>query len=102
MYVTKIYLLQFQLTYHSQCFYDNIVFAPFIFIEDPLDRGLASESSSRFIPGIPGMTVSNGSAPATSNGSSLTLIGKSNKVDPYYLITNVNIPFVNPPSHDVS
>ncbi|VDB86491.1 unnamed protein product [Peniophora sp. CBMAI 1063] len=66
------------------CFYDNIVFAPFIFIEDPLDRGLASESSSRFLPG---MTVSNGSAPA-ANGSSLTLIGKSNKVDPYYLITN--------------
>ncbi|KAG6842525.1 hypothetical protein C0991_000051 [Blastosporella zonata] len=45
------------------CFYDNIVFAPFIFIEDPLDI-----NGQRAMPITPGMRMI--------------------KVDPYYLITN--------------
>ncbi|KAI0068462.1 hypothetical protein BV25DRAFT_1846549 [Artomyces pyxidatus] len=68
------------------CYYDNIVFAPFIFIEDPLDvngqRGFLPETNSRLLPG--GIT-SQHSLPG--NGSSVTLLGRSNKVDPYYLIT---------------
>jgi len=68
-----------------QCFYDNIVFAPFIFIEDPLDvngqRGLSVDGSQhRTLP-------SNGFA--SQNQSSTNLLGKANKVDPYYLISNV-------------
>ncbi|KAK0198688.1 hypothetical protein F5146DRAFT_1131651 [Armillaria mellea] len=64
------------------CFYDNIVFAPFIFVEDPLDingqRGFVSEGSRI-----------NASVSATgSNGSGSGLLGKGNKVDPYYLISN--------------
>ncbi|KAL5495440.1 hypothetical protein ACEPAI_903 [Sanghuangporus weigelae] len=61
-------------------FFDNIVFAPFIFIEDPFDvngqRGFTQD----------GRTHSSGSAQATPilNGS---VFGKSNKVDAYYLIT---------------
>ncbi|THH34105.1 hypothetical protein EUX98_g16 [Antrodiella citrinella] len=70
------------------CFYDNIVFAPFIFIEDPLDvngqRGLAHPDStpsrrmSTFAAHSPGGLNSNGS----------TLLGKGNKIDPYYLIAH--------------
>ncbi|KAL5534415.1 hypothetical protein ACEPAG_877 [Sanghuangporus baumii] len=61
-------------------FFDNIVFAPFIFIEDPFDvngqRGFTQD----------GRAHSSGSAEATPtlNGS---VLGKSNKVDAYYLIT---------------
>ncbi|KAL5519118.1 hypothetical protein ACEPAH_801 [Sanghuangporus vaninii] len=61
-------------------FFDNIVFAPFIFIEDPFDvngqRGFTQD----------GKAHSSGSAQATPilNGS---VLGKSNKVDAYYLIT---------------
>ncbi|KAI0963448.1 hypothetical protein AcW1_000522 [Taiwanofungus camphoratus] len=69
------------------CFYDNICFAPFIFIEDPLDvngqRGLMPESittrrMSTFTPSTPGGI----------NGPASTLLGKGNKIDPYYLITH--------------
>ncbi|RPD82664.1 hypothetical protein L226DRAFT_475998 [Lentinus tigrinus ALCF2SS1-7] len=67
------------------CFYDNIVFAPFIFIEDPLDvngqRGLVPEAISRR------MSTINMASPGGLNGSGSTLLGKSNKIDPYYLIT---------------
>ena len=88
MYVTKIYLLQFQLTYHSQCFYDNIVFAPFIFIEDPLDvtgqRGLLPEG-----PTVKRLSTLNTSSPGSLNAGGSTLLGKNNKVDPYHLITRV-------------
>ncbi|KAG6872881.1 hypothetical protein C0995_005739 [Termitomyces sp. Mi166 len=56
------------------CFYDNIVFAPFILIEDPLDfngqRGIAHEGSSQSIATPP------------------TPILKATKIDPYYLIAN--------------
>ncbi|KAK0465410.1 uncharacterized protein EV420DRAFT_1514239 [Desarmillaria tabescens] len=64
------------------CFYDNIVFAPFIFVEDPLDingqRGFVSEGSRI------NLSVS-GTSP---NGSGSGILGKGNKVDPYYLISN--------------
>ncbi|TFY68354.1 hypothetical protein EVJ58_g1044, partial [Rhodofomes roseus] len=81
------------------CFYDNIVFAPFIFIEDPVDanghRGTqpdpmnARRMSVYNIPPTPGST---------------TLLGKSNKIDPYYLIARdllndlrVNVAAIIPP-----
>ncbi|KAK0208588.1 hypothetical protein DFS33DRAFT_1304463 [Desarmillaria ectypa] len=64
------------------CFYDNIVFAPFIFVEDPLDingqRGFVSEGF-RINPSVSG---------TSSNGSGSGILGKGNKVDPYYLISN--------------
>ncbi|KAJ6604336.1 hypothetical protein DFH09DRAFT_1442722, partial [Mycena vulgaris] len=68
------------------CFYDNIVVTPFIFIEDPLDvngqRGLVSD-------GGPTRTLSMGNPlSASGSGSGTTLLGKANKVDPYYLIAN--------------
>ncbi|KAJ7666427.1 hypothetical protein B0H17DRAFT_990621 [Mycena rosella] len=67
------------------CFYDNIVVTPFIFIEDPLDvngqRGLVSDGPTR--------TLSMGNPlSASGSGSGTTLLGKVNKVDPYYLIAN--------------
>ena len=70
-----------------QCFYDNIVFAPFIFIEDPVDingqRGVSSEAmSSR-----PFARVSQGGPVALMRG---------NKIDPYYLIVNVRVRYQTP------
>lgn len=66
-----------------QYFYDNIVFAPFIFIDDPLDingqRGFVHEPS-RSTLGTPSTTPQ-----LTSGGSSILLKGP--KIDPYYLIT---------------
>ncbi|KAF5377559.1 hypothetical protein D9615_005260 [Tricholomella constricta] len=66
------------------CFYDNIVFAPFIFIEDPLDingqRGLAAEASNQSIS-----ASSNSAGTLTTTGTPLM---RATKVDPYYLITN--------------
>ncbi|TFK57363.1 hypothetical protein OE88DRAFT_1651044 [Heliocybe sulcata] len=67
------------------CFYDNIVFAPFIFIEDPLDingqRGVLTEGSPSHIGTVSAIT----SSPAA--GSSTNLLGRGTKIDPYYLIT---------------
>ncbi|KAI0374264.1 hypothetical protein BV20DRAFT_935476, partial [Pilatotrama ljubarskyi] len=68
------------------CFYDNIVFAPFIFIEDPLDvngqRGLVPDAMTRR------MSTFNAPSPGGINaGTGSTLLGKNNKIDPYYLIT---------------
>ncbi|KAJ3883050.1 hypothetical protein F5051DRAFT_343510 [Lentinula edodes] len=62
-------------------FYDNILFAPFIFVEDPVDvngQHIFNVDGSRGLPS--GNSISN------VNGS--TLLGKGNKVDPYYLISN--------------
>ncbi|KAF8898568.1 hypothetical protein BD779DRAFT_20980 [Infundibulicybe gibba] len=89
------------------CFYDNIVFAPFIFIEDPLDvngqRGVLSEqNSSRVLS-----SYSLNSIPNSANGTP----GRGNKVDPYYLITNklldplrvdiaAHLPLENPYSYE--
>lgn len=64
-------------------FYDNIVFAPFIFVEDPVDvngQHIFNVDGSRGLP--------SGSSFSNANGS--TLLGKGNKVDPYYLISNVS------------
>ncbi|KAI0274709.1 hypothetical protein BC834DRAFT_1037375 [Gloeopeniophorella convolvens] len=66
-------------------YYDNIVFAPFIFVEDPLEANpsrnpISESSSSRLLSSI----TAQSSLPG--NGSSVTLLGKSNKIDPYYLI----------------
>ncbi|KAF8649855.1 hypothetical protein AX16_005618 [Volvariella volvacea WC 439] len=65
------------------CFYDNIVFAPFIFIEDPVDvngqRGLTTESNSS-------RNISPASSPSV--GQTNSLLAKGNKVDPYHLIAN--------------
>ncbi|KAJ7783445.1 hypothetical protein DFH07DRAFT_873336 [Mycena maculata] len=68
------------------CFFDNIVVTPFIFIEDPVDvngqRGLVSDTG-------PTRTLSMGNPLSSSgSGSGTTLLGKANKVDPYYLIAN--------------
>ncbi|KAG6878425.1 hypothetical protein C0993_007026 [Termitomyces sp. T159_Od127] len=63
------------------CFYDNIVFAPFIFIEDPLDfngqRGIDHQSSSHSI-----------STSMNLMTTPPTPISKASKIDPYYLIAN--------------
>ncbi|EIN13503.1 hypothetical protein PUNSTDRAFT_140028 [Punctularia strigosozonata HHB-11173 SS5] len=71
-------------------FYDNIVFAPFIFIEDPLDvngqQGVFTERTalrSMSIFGPPSGFSPNGS----NQNASSTLLGKNNRIDPYYLIT---------------
>ncbi|KAH7883737.1 hypothetical protein F5I97DRAFT_1578059 [Phlebopus sp. FC_14] len=64
------------------CFYDNIVFAPFIYIEDPLDAngggnhdgGSARPSTSSGLP-----------SPMAQPGN--VLLSKP-KIDPYYLITH--------------
>ncbi|KDQ63793.1 hypothetical protein JAAARDRAFT_29838 [Jaapia argillacea MUCL 33604] len=66
------------------CFYDNIVFAPFIFIEDPLDvngqRGLTTD-------GLASRYTTLGQSPGPANGSTTNLLSRGNKIDPYYLIT---------------
>ncbi|THU91774.1 hypothetical protein K435DRAFT_968021 [Dendrothele bispora CBS 962.96] len=89
------------------CFYDNIVFAPFIFIEDPLDvngqRGYVDGSPRK---STAPMTVGN-----SISSSSSMILGKGNKVDLYYLISNnmldhlrVNVelyvPLTNPYSYE--
>ncbi|KAF9068070.1 hypothetical protein BDP27DRAFT_1224844 [Rhodocollybia butyracea] len=86
------------------CFYDNIVFAPFIFVEDPVDvngqRGFS----------VDGNRILSASS-LSSNASGSTLLGKGNKVDPYYLISNnlldplrvdveMFVPLVNPYSYE--
>jgi hypothetical protein len=67
---------------YLQYFFDNVVFAPFIFIEDPVDVngqfGLTSDVSRAAI---------NSPTLVTSTTSTTFKIG--NKVDPYYLIVNV-------------
>lgn len=60
------------------CFYDNIVFAPFIFIEDPMDPLRPSIDGSLSRP--PSATI-----PMTPIGGNLL---SRPKIDPYYLITN--------------
>lgn len=72
--------LRWTFTTIPQCFYDNTVFAPFIFIEDPLDpegslEGIRPSTSS----GLPSPMIQSGNA----------LLSRP-KIDPYYLITNVS------------
>lgn len=72
-----------------QCFYDNILYTPFIFIEDPVDingqRGLAGDATSpRLSQNLNGSFTPNGGHSGASTPS------KGGKVDPYYLISNVS------------
>ncbi|OJA10811.1 hypothetical protein AZE42_00324 [Rhizopogon vesiculosus] len=60
------------------CFYDNIVFAPFIFIEDPMDPHPPVDGGFSRPPTSTGL-------PTTPTGG--TLLSRP-KIDPYYLITN--------------
>ena len=75
------------LTPFFQYYYDNIVFAPFIFVEDPVEANLQRNldsgpyrSPSRFPAqySLPG------------NGGTVTLLGKTDKIDPYYLIVKAS------------
>ncbi|KAI6132701.1 hypothetical protein EV401DRAFT_1915771 [Pisolithus croceorrhizus] len=66
------------------CFYDNVVFAPFIFIEDPLDsgtNGIRRSNGGNTRPCTPATLPSPLTAAATP------LLSKA-KIDPYYLIIN--------------
>lgn len=70
------------------CFFDNITFAPFIFIEDPVDvngqRGFVPEGT----PVLSGMSTfggSGGASPAVGVGGT-NMFGQV-KIDPYDLIT---------------
>ncbi|KAL4069536.1 hypothetical protein J3A83DRAFT_4163569 [Scleroderma citrinum] len=65
------------------CFYDNIVFAPFVFIEDPMDSGGGVNANSEGLT-RPSTPVAH-SSPLTTTGN--TLLSKP-KIDPYYLIMN--------------
>ncbi|KAJ3516784.1 hypothetical protein NLJ89_g903 [Agrocybe chaxingu] len=88
------------------CFFDNIVFAPFIFIEDPVDfngqPGLTPDVARSMTINSPSSALSTSTASAFKMG---------NKVDPYYLIANnlldplkidVNtcVPLENPYNHE--
>jgi hypothetical protein len=71
-----------------QCFFDNIVFAPFIFIEDPEDI----DSSSGLTIDLTGSVSTSTSLPSAALSTPLsTPFRTTNKVDPYYLIMNVGI-----------
>ncbi|KAF9478033.1 hypothetical protein BDN70DRAFT_809626 [Pholiota conissans] len=65
------------------CFFDNIVFAPFIFIEDPLD----SNGQSSLVDGMRTLAA-NTPTSALSSSAVPGTFKMGNKVDPYYLITN--------------
>jgi len=68
----------------KQYFYDNIVFAPFIFVEDPGyvngQQGLSTDANS---------TWTTTPLPAARTAST-TFLRMGSKVDPYYLIANVS------------
>ena len=70
----------------SKCFFDNIVFAPFIFIEDPLDLNPTLPPS---LDGTPSRRASTFASPS-GNVSAGTSLLKSNRIDPYYLIIRVS------------
>ena len=70
-----------------QYYYDNIVFAPFIFVEDPVEANLQRNLDSlrsRSVSMFPAQHSSPG------NGSTVTLLGKTDKIDPYYLIVKAS------------
>ncbi|KAF9015320.1 hypothetical protein BDQ17DRAFT_1269079 [Cyathus striatus] len=64
--------------------YDNIVFAPFIFIEEPLESNGHSSASSASENRLSISTTTPISAVPGGN----SLLSRANKVDPYYLIGN--------------
>lgn len=69
-----------------KCFFDNIVFAPFIFIEDPLDLNPALPPSLDSAPSRRGSTF----ASSSGNVGAGTSLLKNNRIDPYYLIIRVS------------
>ncbi|KAE9410923.1 hypothetical protein BT96DRAFT_961604 [Gymnopus androsaceus JB14] len=86
------------------CFYDNIVFAPFIFVEDPVDvngqRGFSIDGSRAL-----------SASSSSGNLSGSIFLSKGAKVDPYYLISNnlldplrvdveMFVPLINPYSYE--
>ncbi|KAF9535866.1 hypothetical protein CPB83DRAFT_753632, partial [Crepidotus variabilis] len=75
------------------CFFDNIVFAPFIFIEDPVDFNGQ--------PGLSPEVARSISTPTSAlpTPSSATPFKMGNRVDPYYLIMNN---FLDPLRADVA
>lgn len=84
------------------CFFDNTVFAPFIFIEDPLDL------NSTLPPSLDGAPSRRGSTfvPPNGNASAGTSLLKNNRIDPYYLIIRnelgplrVNVESAMPPAN---
>lgn len=65
------------------------MFAPFIFVEDPLEVNLQRNIAcgpSRLLSGF----APQHSHTLPASGSTVTLLGKANKVDPYYMIANVS------------
>ena len=63
------------------------MFAPFIFVEDPLEANVPrnlDSGPSRLPSGFPPQHSFSG------NGSTVTLLGKTNKIDPYYLIAEAS------------
>ena len=72
----------------EQCFYDNIIFAPFIYIEDPVDvngqRRLTQDESKM-------LSSSNGRATPLSSANESGTVGRVAKIDPYFLITQVGV-----------
>jgi len=70
----------YDLTFRIQCFFENIVFAPFIFIEDPEDF----DDQSTDLTG-----PLSASTPALPSAGVNTAFRTGNKVDPYYLIMKV-------------
>jgi len=82
------YARQFFADLLLQCFYDNIVFAPFIFMDDPLDvngqrRLAANTSQSSVWPSTSSLVEYPLQSPIAYN--------RTSKVDPYHLIVNVRI-----------
>ena len=75
------------LTQFFQYYYDNIVFAPFIFVEDPVEANL-----QRNLDSVPYRSLSRFPAQHSlpGNGSTVTLLGKTDKIDPYYLIVKAS------------
>jgi hypothetical protein len=76
------------LTPFFQYYYDNIVFAPFIFVEDPVEANL-----QRNLDCVLGRSLSRFPAQHSlpgNGGGTVTLLGKTDKIDPYYLIVKAS------------
>jgi hypothetical protein len=74
---------------YLQYFFDNVVFAPFIFIEDPVDVN----GQLGLTPDVARAAITSPTSVISANSSMTFKIG--NKVDPYYLIVNVCQVFVS-------
>ena len=68
------------------------MFAPFIFVEDPVEANL-----QRNLDSVPGRSLSSVPCAALfcqeNGGSTVTLLGKTDKIDPYYLIVKASLTF---------